>query len=315
MARRRKGNPVHGWVVLDKPFGLTSTQAVSRVRRIYSSQKAGHAGTLDPLATGILPIALGEATKTVPYLVDSRKAYRFTVKWGEATTTDDTEGDIVEASTARPDTVSIEKVLEHFTGDIAQVPPAFSAIKVNGERSYDLARAGKKVELEPRIITIHEARLLNVIDKNHAAFEVVCGKGAYVRALARDIARALGTVGHATALRRIAVGPFAEVHSIPLDKLEELGHSGAASSHLKPVETALDDIPALAITGSEANRLRHGQAISLMRGHANQVREEDVAFAIQGSQAVALGEVRAGQFHPTRIFNLPIKGKHDVDYG
>ncbi len=315
MARRRKGNPVHGWVILDKPFGLTSTQAVGRVRRVFSAQKAGHAGTLDPLATGILPIALGEATKTVPFLLDSQKVYRFTVKWGEATTTDDTEGEVVETSDLRPNGAEIRDALKQFTGDIAQVPPVFSAIKVDGERSYDLARAGEKVELQPRIITVHELRLLEIIDADHAEFEAVCGKGAYVRALARDIARALGTVGHAAGLRRTAVGPFEQAQSIPLDKLEELGHSGAASSQLKPVQTALDDIPALAITGSEAQRLRHGQAISLLRGHSTQVREEDVAFAIQGSQAIALGEVRAGQFHPTRIFNLPIKGKHDVDYG
>lgn len=314
MARRRKGNSVHGWVVLDKPCGLTSTQAVGRVRRIFSARKAGHAGTLDPLATGVLPIALGEATKTVPYLTNTRKSYSFTVKWGEATTTDDGEGAVIATSSVRPDERAVAEALARFVGDISQVPPAFSAVKVDGARAYDLARAGEEVHLEPRTVTVYEARLIEVIDEDRASFEVVCGKGAYVRALARDLARALGTVGHAAGLRRTAVGPFETPHAIPLDKLEELGHSGAASRELKPVETVLDDIPALAVTGLEAQRLRHGQTISLLKGHVEQVREDEVACAMQDSRAVALGEVRAGQFHPTRIFNLPIKGKHDVDY-
>ncbi len=315
MARRRKGNPVHGWVVVDKPEEVTSTEVVARVRRIFSARKAGHGGTLDPLATGILPVALGEATKTVPYLVDARKRYRFTVRWGEARTTDDREGEVTETSPVRPDISEIRAVLPDFVGEILQTPPAFSALKVGGARAYDLARAGAPAELAPRRVHIYSLELVEVPDPDHACFELECGKGAYVRALARDLARALGTFGHASRLRRTRVGPFALEASIPLDKLAELGHSGAAFEHLKPVETALDDIPALAITGSEAQRLRQGQAISLTRGQALQVCGNRVAYAIHGRQAVALGEIRAGRFCPTRVFNLPMKGSYDVDYG
>jgi len=310
----RRGNPVHGWVVLDKAADITSTEAVARVRRVYEAKKAGHAGTLDPLATGVLPIALGEATKTVARLMEARKHYRFTVRWGAETSTDDLEGDVVAESPVRPAPGEVAAALTRFVGEIEQVPPSFSAIKIGGERSYDRARRGEKVTLAPRPVTVYAADLVEMPDLDHAIIDVVCGKGAYVRALARDLARALGTVGHASALRRTRVGPFGEAGAISLDKLEELGHSGAAFEHLNPVETALDDIPALAVAGREARRLRCGQSITLTRGQLEQVCDDSTVYASFGNRAVALGEVRGGQFHPTRVFNLPIKGKIDVDF-
>jgi len=314
MARQRKGNPVHGWIVIDKSEDVTSTQVVGRVRRLFNAQKAGHGGTLDPLAVGILPIALGEATKTVRHLVAAEKKYRFTIRWGEQTETDDREGAVVATSDWRPSDAAIEEMLPRFVGDIVQVPPVYSAIKVAGQRAYDRARRGEAVELEPRTVSIFEARLVARPDPDHGVFEMACGKGVYVRALARDLALALGTVGHVAALKRTQLGPFTENDAISLDKLEELGHSGAAFEHLKPVETALDDIPALAITGMEALRLRQGQSVTLTRPQINQMCGEPIAYAAVGSQAVALGEIRNGQFHPTRVFNLPMKGKIDVDY-
>ena len=314
MARRAKGAPVHGWLNLDKPIGMTSTQAVGRVRRIFNAQKVGHGGTLDPLATGILPIALGEATKTVPFLVAAEKEYRFILAWGSTRTTDDAEGDIIATSDVRPDACAIQAALPRFIGDISQIPPQFSAIKVAGKRAYALARAGESVALKPRQICVRDLRLSGQSDCDHAEFDVVCGKGTYVRALARDLAVALGTCGHVVQLRRTRVGVFESSRAIGLDKLEELGHSGASFEHLHPVETVLDDIPALAVAGLEAIRLRQGQAISLTRSQADQVRGHDLAYAAEGSQIVALGDIRAGQFCPTRVFNLPRKGAIDVDY-
>jgi tRNA pseudouridine55 synthase len=265
MARKRRGRPVHGWIVLDKPEGMTSTAAVGAVKRRLDAAKAGHGGTLDPFATGILPIALGEATKTVSWAMDGVKQYRFTIRWGVATDTEDREGEITDRSDVRPDRTAIESVLERFVGEIAQIPPAFSAIKFDGKRAYDLARAGEAPEMRPRNITIEELRLIETPDADHAVLETVCGKGTYVRALARDIALALGTVGHLVALRRTRVGPFDEKSAISLDELGENMHVAAACEHLLPVETALDDIPALAVTESEAGRLRNGQAVSLLR--------------------------------------------------
>ncbi len=313
MARRGKGVPVHGWLNLDKPVGITSTQAVGRVRRLFNAQKAGHGGTLDPLASGILPIALGEATKTMPFLVGAQKEYRFTLEWGSARTTDDAEGQVTATSEVRPDTAQIQAALPRFIGEITQTPPIFSALKVAGARAYDLARAGEAVDLKPRQVAVQNFQLCGRRGPDHAEFEVVCGKGVYVRALARDLALHLGTCGHVVQLRRTRVGVFDEARSMGLDKLDELGHSGAAFEHLHPVETVLDDIPALAVTGLEANRLRQGQAISLTRRQADQVRGHITAYAAQGAQAICLGEIRAGQFCPTRVFNLPRKGCVDVD--
>jgi len=313
MARRAKGAPVHGWLNLDKPVGITSSQAVGRVRHIFNARKAGHGGTLDPLASGILPIALGEATKTMPFLAAAEKTYRFTLEWGAARTTDDAEGAVVTTSTVRPNGSAIRAALPRFIGMISQTPPAFSALKVDGKRAYNLARAGVAVELKSRPVLVNDFRLCDQPDADHAVFDVVCGKGVYVRALARDLAAVLGTCGHVSALRRIRVGVFDQAGAMGLDKLNELGHSGAAFAHLRPVETVLDDIPALAVAGGEASRLRQGQAISLTRCQAEQVRGHKLAYAAQGAQAVALGEIRAGQFCPTRVFNLPRKGNRDVD--
>lgn len=305
MARRQKNNFVHGWVLLDKPIGMTSTQAVGAMKRLFGTSKAGHAGTLDPLASGMLPIALGEATKTVPFVQDGRKVYRFTVRWGVETTTDDTEGEAVATSDHRPAPDDVDAVLDEFEGEISQVPPAFSAIKIDGERAYDLARAGETVVLEPRPVTIHAIDLVETPDPDTAVFECECGKGTYVRALARDIGRRLGTRGHVIDLRRLVVGPYGEADMIPLEKLEQLAHDtgrdGLHAAALRPVETALDDIPALAMTEAEAARLRSGQSV-LLRGRDAPI--DGPAYATRKGELVALGEIEAGQLHPRRVFNL-----------
>ena len=308
MGRKRKGRPVHGWIVLDKPEGMTSTAAVGAVKRRLDAAKAGHAGTLDPFATGILPIALGEATKTMSWAMEGIKQYRFTVRWGIATDTEDRDGEAVAQSDVRPGRGAIEAVLGRFTGEIEQVPPAFSAIKIGGERAYDLARRGETPEMTPRLITIEELRLLETPDEDHAILEAVCGKGAYIRALARDIALALGTVGHLVALRRTRVGPFGEKSAISLDELGENMHLAAACEYLLPVETALDDIPALAVTDSEAGRLRNGQSVSLLRkadmDRIANLEGGDTVLAMAGGKPVALARYTAGEIKPVRVLNL-----------
>ena len=306
MARRRRGNPVHGWVLLDKPVGLGSTKAVSLVKRLFEAQKAGHAGTLDPLASGLLPIALGEATKTVAYVMDGSKQYRFTVRWGEARDTDDADGSIVNISATRPDEADIMAVLEDYVGQIEQVPPQFSALKVDGERAYDLARDGEQVELAAREVEIQDLRLVACPDRDHAVFEVDCGKGTYVRSLARDIGKQLGCLGHVPALRRTIVGPFAESDMISLDKLQELSHKGAGpeglNEYLWPVETALDDIPALAVDSSQAARLKQGQSV-IMRGRDAPIAEDPVLVMWQG-KPVAIATIEGGVLKSRRVFNL-----------
>lgn len=315
MGRRRKtGDPVHGWIVLDKPADLGSTQAVSRVRRLFNARKAGHAGTLDPLASGILPIALGEATKTVPFAQEGEKAYLFTVRWGASTTTQDAEGDIVAESDVRPARAAIEAALPAFVGEIEQAPPQYSAIKVDGERAYDLARAGVEVDLDARIVRIDSLRLLDAPGPDLAVFEMTCGKGAYVRAVARDLAAALGAEGHVAALRRTRVGPFGLDRAVTLDRLEDLVHKDAALDALLPVETALDDIPALAVTEGEAFQLRQGRPIVLPPRRASELRDlrrprmiagkdySKAVLAMEGGRAVAIGEARAGSFSPVRVF-------------
>ncbi len=306
MARRKKGDPVSGWVIVDKPVGPTSTQVVGIVRRAFNAQKAGHAGTLDPLAEGILPIALGEATKTIPYVVDGEKVYRFTVKWGEATSTDDAEGEVVASSDHRPVEAAIREALKGFVGDISQVPPQFSAIKVNGARAYDLARDGETVELKARTVTIYQADLLEVLGKDEASFEIVCSKGTYVRALARDLGEVLGTRAHVRALRRLSTGPFDEDRSILLDKLKEFGDSAPARealwAALLPLETALDDIPVVAVSASDATRLKQGGAI-LLRGRDAPVIE-GIALTVADGTPVALAEYDRGELKPVRVFNL-----------
>jgi tRNA pseudouridine55 synthase len=308
MARKRRGEPVHGWLLLDKPAGMSSAAAVAKARRALAAEKAGHGGTLDPLATGLLPIAFGEATKTVAYVMDGPKTYRFTIRWGEERSTDDAEGEVIAESPARPTGAQIEAALPEFTGRILQVPPAFSAIKVDGQRAYDLARADGAPELSPRPIEVMSFRLLELPDAEHAAFEVTSGKGAYMRSLARDLARRLGTVGHVAALRRVAVGPFRENQAISLERLQALGHSAAAFEALHPIETVLDDIPALALSGEEADRLRHGQAIALIKRSdlARVERLEDGAtvFATCAGRPVALTRYEAGSLKPVRLLNL-----------
>jgi tRNA pseudouridine55 synthase len=302
MARRKKGNLVHGWVVLDKPLDMTSTQAVGAVRRLFEAQKAGHAGTLDPLATGILPIALGEATKTVPFAVDGEKAYRFTVRFGAETDTDDAEGQVVRTSTLLPTLEDIENVLADFTGEISQVPPAFSAIKVDGNRAYDLARAGEKVELEARFIVVEDLRLVDMPDASTAVLEAECGKGTYVRALARDIGRALGSAAHVVALRRTRVGSFGIEMSVSLPVLQEAAEAGEIDQLLQPVEAALGDIPGLSVGPNDAVNLSRGQAV-LVRGRDAPIMT-GAAYAHFKGKILALGELEKGAFRPTRVFNF-----------
>src|SRR5579863_1495866 len=304
---RRDKRDVHGWVVLDKRIGMTSTQAVAVVKRLFTAKRAGHAGTLDPLASGGLPIALGEATKTVPFVMDGRKRYRFTVTWGEERDTDDTEGRIVRTSELRPSSEAITALLPQFTGVIEQIPPQYSAIKVQGERAYDLARDGEVVELKPRPIEIHELSLVEQLDSSNSEFEAECGKGTYVRALARDIGRILGCFGHISALRRTLVGPFTENDMIPLAQLEALcdraaSGEGSLADALLPVETALDDIPALAVTRADAARLHRGQAV-LLRGRDAPNCSGTVYVTVAG-RLLALAEIGNGELIPKRVFNL-----------
>jgi tRNA pseudouridine55 synthase len=294
-------------VVLDKPAGMTSTQAVGAVKRLFSCKGAGHAGTLDPLATGCLPIALGEATKTVPFVMDGRKVYRFSVRWGQERDTDDAEGRPVAESAARPDRAGIEALLPAFTGTLTQVPPRYSAIKVGGERAYDLARDGEAVTLAARPVEVHRFELVNCTDRDHAEFEAECGKGTYVRALARDLGRALGCLGHIAALRRQAVGPFGADDMISLERLTVLCHRAAAGEDtlagaLLPVETALDDIPALAVGRADAARLQRGQAVLLRGRDAPIVR--GAVYVTAAGQLVALAEADRGEIVPKRVFNL-----------
>jgi tRNA pseudouridine55 synthase len=303
---KSKRTPVHGWLILDKPYGMTSTQAVGKIRFLFNAEKAGHGGTLDPLASGLLPIALGEATKTVSYAMDGRKVYRFTACWGEERTTDDLEGLVSATSDKRPSREEIEPMLPRFTGEIMQAPPAFSAIKVDGERAYDLARAGEAVELAERPILIEALKLVDIPDRDHAIFEVTCGKGTYIRSLARDMGRALGTAAHVTSLRRVAVGPFTEAHMISLENLTELGHKApggdAKTGALLPIETVLDGIPALAIDEEQARRLKLGQAV-LLRG-ANAPIAEDAVLVMSGSKPLGIGTIVQGSLKPKRLFNL-----------
>jgi tRNA pseudouridine55 synthase len=309
MGRRRKGDPVSGWVCLDKPHDLGSTQAVGRVRRAFNAQKAGHAGTLDPLATGVLPIALGEATKTVPFLMDADKTYRFTIEWGRTTATFDREGAITAASDVRPSHAAVEAALPAFVGEIEQIPPAYSAVKVDGARAYDLAREGVEPDLKRRRVVIHAARVTDQIDPDHVEIEIDCGKGTYVRALVRDLAAGLNACGHVSALRRTRVGGFTEARAIGLESLEQLCHRGAPLEALLPVETALDDIPALAVTTEDAFRLTQGRSIVLLPRQVESLRErlspDRTVSALHEGKIVALCEMRAGRLNPTRVFHLP----------
>lgn len=308
MARRRKGEAVNGWLILDKPQFVTSTHALNKVKRLYNAAKAGHAGTLDPLATGVLPIAFGEATKTIPHAVDGAKQYRFLVRWGVETNTDDAEGEPVKESADRPSREDIEAALPEFRGQIMQVPPRFSAIKIEGERAYDLAREGETFEIEARPVDVTHLELVEVPSADKAVFEAECGKGTYVRALARDMGRKLGCFGHVAELRRTSVGPFPERQAISLERLEEMSNSDAAReallSALLPVETALDGIPALAVSGPDAARLRRGKAI-IIRGRDAPIHQ-GLIYATSHGTLVALGEVSQGELRPSRVFNIPL---------
>jgi len=309
MARRKRGQPVHGWVCLDKPVEMGSTEAVTRIRRLFDAQKAGHAGTLDPLASGILPIALGEATKTVPFLMEAEKVYRFTIHWGLSTDSVDREGEIVARSDVRPTVEQVKAALPAFVGEIDQVPPAFSAIKVDGQRAYDLAREGVEVELKARRVTIHEAAVTAAPDADHVEITMRTGKGVYVRSLARDLAAALGAEGHVSALRRERVGPFSTENAVTLDSLTEMVHRSAAPEGLLPVATALDDIPELAVTDQDAFQLRQGRPIVLLPRQVETLRTRlregsRTVSVFQDGTLVALCSMRAGRLEPDRVFNL-----------
>jgi tRNA pseudouridine55 synthase len=296
---RPKKRDVHGWVVLDKPVGMTSTHAVAVVKRAFSAKKAGHAGTLDPLASGLLPIALGEATKTVPFVMDGRKAYQFTVAWGTQTDTDDTEGKVIATSDQRPDEAAIAALLPRFTGTISQVPPKFSAIKIAGERAYDLAREGEEVTLEARPVEIDALRIVSH-EGATTTFEAECGKGTYVRAIARDLGLALGCLGHVAHLRRTRVGPFGVTEAATVERLRESVEDATAA--LLPVKSALSLIPEIAIHRDAALRLKRGQSV-LLRGRDAPV-ESAAVYATSGGVLIATGSVENGELVPHRVFNL-----------
>mgnify|MGYP001766456206 FL=1 len=303
MARKKKFDDVNGWIVLDKPVGVTSTQAVARLKRLFHANKCGHAGTLDPLASGMLPIAFGEATKTVSFVMDGTKVYRFTVRWGAQTSTDDTEGEVVARSDVRPTAEEIEAILPEFIGEIMQVPPKFSAIKIDGERAYDLARDGEEVVLEARPIEILDLALVEILDADTAVFDCECGKGTYVRALARDMGVRLGTRGHVIGLRRVHVGPFEEDDLIPLVDLEQAAETGgvdAARALLRPVEAGLAEVTEVAVNRDAAARLRRGQSV-ILRGR-DAPADEDAVWVTCGGDLVAIGEVDRGELVPRRVF-------------
>jgi len=297
----RKGDKVDGWLVLDKPLGISSAQAVAKARWAFRAAKAGHAGTLDPLATGVLAVAFGEATKTIPYVTDARKGYRFTVRWGVETATDDAEGAVTATSDARPTDAQIAAALPAFRGDILQTPPTFSAVKVAGERAYDLARAGEAVELRARALHVARLELVERPDLDHATFEMDCGKGGYVRSIARDLGRALGCGAHVSALRRTWSGPFRVERATPFALLDEIRHTGGLEAHLAPVATGLDDIPALAVSAPDAALLRQGRAVAALGGDLS---DGDDAWVSDQGTPVAAGVVREGFFVPKRVFNL-----------
>ncbi|AQT41800.1 tRNA pseudouridine synthase B [Bartonella apihabitans] len=313
--RKKKGRPVSGWVILDKPEGMGSTEAVSKIKWLFQAEKAGHAGTLDPLASGMLPIALGEATKTVPYVVDGTKVYRFTVAWGEEHNTDDMEGVVTKTSTKRPGKDEIISILPHYIGTILQTPPQFSAIKIDGNRAYDLAREGEKIEIPPREVEIDSLELIDMTPEGHAIFEVECGKGTYVRALARDMGRELGCYGYIANLRRIEVSPFVEDDFVSLEDLEDAApeRGEADENGIYPscdfsaldellIETgaALEFLPQYPLSDEQAYRVRMGNPV-LMRGRGAPVDEDEVCATYKG-KLLAIGMIEKGQFKPKRVF-------------
>jgi len=310
MGRNKKGIAINGWLNIDKPEGMTSNQVLGRVRRALNAQKLGHAGTLDPLATGILPIALGEATKTISFAQDRDKVYSFTIQWGEARNTDDREGEVTQTSDKRPSVAEITALIPRFIGDIEQTPPQFSAIKINGERAYDLARSGEDVEMKSRIVSVYDLRLTGTTPDT-ASLELHCGKGTYVRAIARDMGQILGCFGHVSALRRLAVGQFTVETAIPLDTFEKMAQSSDPDRLLLPIETVLDDIPALALTDDEISRIKQGQTLKLLSRQdigrleiAGIDETTDLILAIGDNKPLALLEKDGIELHPVRVFNL-----------
>lgn len=310
MSQRRSGKAINGWAVVDKTIGISSTQAVSMVRRAFDARKAGHAGTLDPLASGLLPIALGEATKLIPFLQDRKKEYSFTINWGEERNTDDSVGEIMKTSSIRPSFEQIEKVLPDFVGQIDQTPPVFSAIKINGRRAYSLARAGAEIIMKPRQVQIFSLKLIQVVDKDKAKFSVCCGKGTYVRSLGRDIARRLDTFGYISALRRTVNGPFSEKNAIPLDNYDSVVHIAFPPSFLLPLEAVLDDIPAVFLNPEQVDHIRHGRAVSLVdleevdNPETLRVRlGNNTVCAMADGQLIALARLEGGRLYPKRVLN------------
>ncbi len=309
---RRKGLPINGWLCLDKPKGMTSTAAVGFVRRVTHAAKAGHGGTLDPLATGVLPIALGEATKTVSYVMDGEKRYCFTIRLGQATATDDSEGEVIETSDLRPETAAIEAALPGFVGKIQQVPPCYAAVKVNGERAYDLARRGEVVELEARPVWVRELTLVERIDDDHASFEMVSGKGVYVRSIARDLGKLLGCHAHVTELRRLEVGLFRADQAVTPDVLEQVVGDDALPQVLRPLKDALAALPSVALTEPQAERLRAGRSIrvapNLVVGGGEE--ENAVIRAMASGDVVALTRFDGAELSPLRVFNLSMSNQN-----
>ncbi|GFE66305.1 tRNA pseudouridine(55) synthase TruB [Litoreibacter roseus] len=299
MARRKKGRDVHGWVVIDKPAGLSSNAVVGKVRWAFDAKKAGHAGTLDPEATGVLAIALGEATKTVPYITDALKAYEFTIRLGQATNTDDAEGEVISENDTRPSDVQIANALPQFVGDVLQVPPQFSAVKINGQRAYKLARDGENVEIAARPLFVESLEMIRRDDTDHVTFEMVCGKGGYVRSIARDLGEALGCLGHVRSLRRVWSGPFDLEDGVSLEQIEAEAKSADLDTYLMPLELALEDIPELPTTPEGAARLKNGNPSLVL---ASDVSYGDEAWASLNGQAIAVGRYKAGELHPSRVF-------------
>ncbi|MDE3028910.1 MAG: tRNA pseudouridine(55) synthase TruB [Paracoccaceae bacterium] len=300
MARKRKGREVSGWLVVDKPAGITSTSVVNKVRWAFDAQKAGHAGTLDPAATGVLAVALGEATKTVPFITDALKCYRFLVTFGAATTTDDAEGTVMETSDARPTDAEIDAVLPAFRGEIMQTPPQFSAVKIDGERAYDLAREGETVDIAARPLWVESLTVVSRPDADHVELEMVCGKGGYVRSIARDLGQALGCLGHVHHLRRVWSGPFEADKGISLAQIDELAKTEALDAFLQPLEIGLADLPELRCTPEGAARLKNGNPGMVI---ASEVDFGEEAWASYQGKAIAVGIYKAGELHPSRVFN------------
>lgn len=300
MARKGKGRAISGWLVVDKPAGITSTTVVNRVKWAFNANKAGHAGTLDPAATGVLAIALGEATKTVPYITDALKCYRFVVRLGAATNTDDAEGEVIATAETRPEDAQIAAALAAFRGEIMQVPPQFSAVKIDGERAYALAREGESFEIAARPLWVESLEMIGRLDADHVELEMVCGKGGYVRAIARDLGAALGCLGHVLWLRRTWSGPFDAADGMSLATLDELARTEALDAHLKPLELGLQDLPELPATPEGAARLRNGNPGMVI---ASNVEYGDEAWASYQGQAVAVGIYKSGELHPSRVFN------------